>query len=490
MYHKIKSCRTQHSIRHCAETLGLSPATVAKYDRMSHAEAVVCLSGVNRTSQFAVAHDFIVDQLGRFPNITATKLLRKVRIKYPDISVKVRSFRNYIRPLRGAVKTNAIRYYEPILDMKPGHQVQVDMGERKVERIGGSKFKVYFVSFVFSYSRMQFVYFTGRHFNTESFIKAHKAAFAYFGGVASEFVYDQTKLVVIREQYREVVFNQRFSQFALESGFTPHVCEGYDPESKGKVERCIRYIKESFLYGEYFKDLEDIRTKSLPWLDNVANCRIHAVTNVSPVTMFAEEQPLLRHTPTPSQERETRWADKTGLISFLGNKYSVPHLYQRKMVGVKLSGRNLYLFNLETNETITEHKIPAGKGKVVKNRNHYREYRKDILTLTKEAEELFSDIKMGKLLIERVKQDNPKIKRDQVKGLCKLHSKYQPTIWQDAIATLDKLPSLRVTLIASILETFHQRQRTKGLAQSNIQTDAGSKLDRSTAYYMGAIVSC
>ena len=50
-----------------------------------------------------------------------------------------------------------------------------------------------------------------------------------------ECVYDQTKLVVIHEIFRELGLNQRFHQYATGAGFHIRACEGYDPESKGMI---------------------------------------------------------------------------------------------------------------------------------------------------------------------------------------------------------------------------------------------------------------
>jgi len=43
-------------------------------------------------------------------------------------------------------------------------------------------------------------------------------------------------LVVIAEAFRELTVNQRFHKYATAAGIRIHACEGYDPESKGKVE--------------------------------------------------------------------------------------------------------------------------------------------------------------------------------------------------------------------------------------------------------------
>ncbi|WP_245395075.1 DDE-type integrase/transposase/recombinase [methane-oxidizing endosymbiont of Gigantopelta aegis] len=109
--------------------------------------------------------------------------------------------------------------------------------------INGVETTVYFVVFVLSFSRLMHVSVSDKPIDTERFIQMHDAAFRYFGGVTAECVYDQTKLVVIEELYRELTVNARFNEYATHAGFRIHACEGYDPESKGKVEAGVKYVK-------------------------------------------------------------------------------------------------------------------------------------------------------------------------------------------------------------------------------------------------------
>jgi len=46
--------------------------------------------------------------------------------------------------------------------------------------------------------------------------------------------------------------------FSLAAGFRIHACEGYDSESKGKVEACVKYAKQNGLYGESFANWNDL----------------------------------------------------------------------------------------------------------------------------------------------------------------------------------------------------------------------------------------
>ena len=270
VYHQIKALCEQYSYRECARRLGISVNTVQKYAQMSMEEAAAYFKESRRGSQFDEARGFIVDELRRFPMLKSPKLLRKIRVKYPHITAKQRALRAYLVALRKQLldaDPGSIRYHEPILDMQPGVQVQVDIGEKWVLRNkDGSRFKVWFLSFVFSYSRNIYAIFQGKVYDTDSFIDAHIAAFRYFGGIAEEYVYDQTKLVVINERFREVWLNKRFHDFAVQCGFRVHVCEGYDPQSKGKVENSIRYIKGDFLYGDYFENVAAVNKAALNWL--------------------------------------------------------------------------------------------------------------------------------------------------------------------------------------------------------------------------------
>lgn len=123
------------------------------------------------------------------------------------------------------------RYYEPVIDMVPGVQCQIDAGELRAVSIGGVETTIYFVVFVMSYSRLMYVTVTDKPINTKMFINMHDEAFSYFGGLVEECVYDQTKLVAIKEEYREVWFNEEFYRYAAYCRFDIRVCEGYDPES-------------------------------------------------------------------------------------------------------------------------------------------------------------------------------------------------------------------------------------------------------------------
>ena len=280
MIHKIKALHNEGaglSIRSIARELGISRNTVRKYLRMD--EVAIGEQQANRTrrKQLDDYRDYIVTLLGQFPGLSAVKVLRKLKERHPELGVSDRSARRYIKALKETVSLRQKRYYEPV-ESPPGVQCQVDGGELRGLSVGGEATTVHFVVFVLSYSRLMYVGLSPRPIDTATFIRLHDAAFRYFGGRPEECVYDQTKLVVLHEQYRELDPNPAFAAYATAAGFRIYACEGYDPESKGKVEAGVKYVKGNALAGEVFDDRDHLEAHVRQWLDGVANVRQHGTT--------------------------------------------------------------------------------------------------------------------------------------------------------------------------------------------------------------------
>jgi hypothetical protein len=97
-----------------------------------------------------------------------------------------------------------------------------------------------------------------------------------------------------------LVHNLELLRFARHWGCRVRVCRPYRAQTKGKVERPIRYLRDSFLYGRTFLSDADLNAQVLDWLATVANVRQHATTHWSPADQFARvERPLLL--PLPSR---------------------------------------------------------------------------------------------------------------------------------------------------------------------------------------------
>ena len=214
MIHKIKALNDNGnglSVRAIAKELSISRNTVKKYLRMNEEQIGLGLANRDRPKQLDRYFTYIKHLLETFPELSAVKVMRKLKQKYDNPDIAERTLRRYVAKVRQEVCVAQPRYYQPVLDMVPGQQCQVDPGELRNVMIGGQPQTVYFVVFVLSFSRLMHLSYSLKPINTSDFIRMHDAAFRYFGGQPEELVYDQTKLVVINEKYRELALNQRMA---------------------------------------------------------------------------------------------------------------------------------------------------------------------------------------------------------------------------------------------------------------------------------------
>jgi transposase len=454
------------SERQIAKELGISRNTVSKYLKLPEPAITALLSDTDRVKKLDDYRAYIIQLLQTYPGLSAVKVLRKLKAKVDDLAVSDRSVRRYIQTLRQEISFKQSRYYEPVLDMIPGEQCQVDGGEMRGVMIGGAETTVYFTVFVLSYSRMLHVSVSARPIDTDMLIRQHDAAFRSFGGMPQECVYDQTKLVVIRETFRELELNRRFHQYATAAGFCIRACEGYDPESKGKVEAGVKYVKHNGLYGETFVDWRDLERYVADWLEHTANQRIHGSTGQSPRALYEREeqarmQPYL--TPTCLQVASaavvTRKADKTGLIAWQSNKYSVPMAYQGARVSVCEQDGQLRISDLSSGEVIAEHSLCLDKGQILKNTHHYRNQSLRVETLEQDLELLLGQPALALALCTLLKITSPKIYKDQLAGAkqvlaehLRCHGALPEALWQRLIDT----PRLTAAGLKERLEAYQR----------------------------------
>ena len=483
--HKLKSLSSNGlSIRAIAKELGLARNTVRKYLRMEEKQISITLDNPEREKQLAPYRDFICSKLSKYPKLSAAKLSRKLYDAFPELNVSERTIRRYVSQLKKEVCARQPRYYEPVLDMIPGEQCQVDPGELRGVLINGVETTVYFVVFVLSYSRLMHVSVSFNPIDTTEFIRMHDAAFRYFGGCPKEVVYDQTKLVVLKEIYREVELNQQMAEFATHAGYSIRVCEGYDPESKGKVEAGVKYVKHNALYGEEFESREALTTHLADWVDNVANLRLHGTTGQRPKERFHEKEAEALNTYfTPhvvhlSGQWVNRKSDKTGLISWKSNKYSVPMAYQRQDVAVMESNGELVIGDISGEEEIARHTLHVGKGQIIKNNHHYRDLSLHVDMLEREILTQL-DNPLAEELLALIKRSSPKIYKDQLAGLRRILSRLgRPT--EEQLQRLCTRTKLTATQFETLLEAMQKSPIQQESEEVLIRTGALSRYQELT----------
>lgn len=231
-------------------------------------------------------------------------------------------------------------------ETEPGRQAQVDFGDFKVVHLDGSEQTLYMFSMVLGFSRATYCEFMSRCDMT-SFLNAHQRAFAYFGGVPKEILYDRMRNVFIKKLAGKTIFTQGLMTLADHYGFTPEVAPAYCPFVKGKVERPIDFIREGFWRGYLFSDIEAANRDLISFLEEKSQ-RIHGTTKQKVADRFISEKPFLMALP-PSpcdvSERLYRKVHKDCTISVDGSCYEVPHTLVGKRIVVRIKEGSLRVFD-------------------------------------------------------------------------------------------------------------------------------------------------
>ena len=165
--------------------------------------------------------------------------------------------------------------------------------------------KVYFFAIVLSRSRQKFIHFSRRPFDTELAVYAHELAFQYFGGKPRKIIYDQDRVLISRENLGDLVLTTKFQSFVKEQHFLPVFCRKADPESKGKVENVVKYVKGNFLSGRLFHNIDRLNEEARLWLERTGNGKEHGTTRLIPNREFIVEKNFMMPyygTPQPPQE--------------------------------------------------------------------------------------------------------------------------------------------------------------------------------------------
>jgi transposase len=264
---------------------------------------------------------YIVQRLVELPQLTSLRLLEELRAKGYRHGIAV--LRRYVAQVRAPRRRKAYLRVE----VEPGEQAQVDWGAFGHFRVGTSQRPLSVFAMVLSWSRALFIDFALDQ-QMDTFLRMHRRALEFFGGVPRRILYDNLKSVVLHHVGATVQFNPRFLAFAGQYLFEPVAAPVRYPEAKGRVEASIKYIRSAFFYGRSFASLDDLRAQAASWRDLSANERIHATTRERPAQRLLVERARLR--PLPARPFDTDRVlfplivSKEARVRLDSNTYSVP----------------------------------------------------------------------------------------------------------------------------------------------------------------------
>ncbi|MDP9315784.1 MAG: IS21 family transposase [Chloroflexota bacterium] len=341
-----------HSIRAIAAETGMARNTVRKYLRGTPEAA----PRPRRESKLDPFKAQIRQWITEDRLLNCETMLERLQAQGYRGSMSI--LKDFVQPLRPPRPgRQPVRRYET----KPGEQMQIDWGEFLFEQ-DGQLHKLYGFTAVLSYSRMRFVCFTKRC-DTPSLIRCLMQACEYFDGLPLAILTDRMKSVLLQMDGRTPVWNGQFADFLAAIGVTARVCRAYTPQTKGKIERSIGVVKQSFWPGVRFTEVTDLNRQAQQWCDR-RNQRVHATTRVCPLDRWVEEG--LKPLPTGfAWERfrlEERRVTADGFISFDGVLYGLPAaaLLTGRVVQVGLQRGTVTIWH--QGQLIAEHAVRGSSG--------------------------------------------------------------------------------------------------------------------------------
>lgn len=453
IYNEIHRLRSEgFSNSSIARKLNISRNRVIEYGKMSPEEFYLfSISLQSRTKKLDPYREDILRWLKEHPDLSGAQIFDWLEERLNIKSVTEGTVRNYVNELREIYhipKVISKRDYGAVPELPMGQQIQVDFGQKKVLTTDGKLKVLYLIGFVLAHSRYKYVEWLDRPFRTADLIRMHENAFRFFGGRSIEIVYDQDRLLAVSENAGDLIMTEEFTKYQLARKFKVYLCRKSDPESKGKIEQVVKYVKNNFAKNRTFDNLRDWQDSCMRWLKRTGNYKVHHNTKKRPVEVYAlEKQHLQKVSGTYIFENIytssiTRNIHKDNVIRFEGNRYSVPLGTYRKdspnIAYVDTDKEYLYIRLQQNGQILAKHKIAEGKGKIVSDPSHRKRNHAKRDLLIQQVEEMLEDKEAASWLVNTLSEQYPRHLVDQLKVVQAVILKH-PDFVQDAISEMRRL---------------------------------------------------
>ena len=407
MYQEIIKLKKKGYLKsEISRKLHIDPETVEKYYTMSEEKyRKYALEHMYRDKSFEGYRDEILEVYGKNGNrrLPMSAVYDYLEERYGELPVGEKTLRNYIGYL---IETNQLdleedlRVYMKVPELPFGKQLQIDFGEYRTAR----DLKLYIFAAVLSASRYKYAVFQGKPFTAIDLIGHMLDSFEYIGGIPEELVIDQDAVMVVSENHGEIIYTRDFGSFIEEMGLKMYVCRKADPETKGRIENFIGYVKQNFLSTRDFQSLEEAQEGLSGWLVRRANGKISQATKRIPAEVIEEERVHLRPLRNSIYRkgsllgREERLADEHALISVNASQYALPARYRNKTVEIYKTEGRMFVFDHYTGELIIEHALSLTPGAKIGCKNHHRKNGRTTAEMKEEVVKKFPLKRWGEFL--------------------------------------------------------------------------------------------
>lgn len=294
---------------------------------------------------------FLTETLERYPRLRATVLYRMLRER--GFAGSVVQVRRLVRRLRPSSREVFLR-----LSSLPGEAAQVDWADFGPVHLGRAVRRLSAFVLTLAYSRALYVEFFLAQ-SLANFLCGHVHAFEHFGGVPRLLVSDNLRAVVLERRGEQCRFHPRYLELAGHYCFQPRPCHLARGNEKGRVERSIRFLRESFFAAHGFTTLDAVNAGVRRWIAEVADARPwpdDPARSCAEVFTDHERSRLLalpQH-PLDTSERLLVRSEKTLWVRFDRNDYSIPPEAVGKNLALRATATLVQIF--EGDQELARHR--------------------------------------------------------------------------------------------------------------------------------------
>jgi transposase len=308
----------------------------------------------------------VVDEtLARYPRLVATRIYDMLVER--GYTGSLRTLRRYVRSARPAPRNEVFLRLETL----PGEQAQVDWAHVGSLAVPGGNRPLWAFVIVLAYSRAMWAELVV-DMGVDSLRRSLIRASASFGGSPRQWLFDNTKAVVVERAGDAIRFHPILLDLAARLHVQPLLCRPRRPQEKGKVERAIRYLKDRFFAARSFHSLAHGNAQLAEFFATIAHQRPHPRwPDRRVVDLFEEERPLLLSLPDPLPEIESVKpvaVDKSAFVRIDTNRYSIPPTYANRTI--TLSADDQIIRFIDGQNEVARHQRSWGRHQVFELREH------------------------------------------------------------------------------------------------------------------------
>jgi len=274
------------------------------------------------------------------------------------------------------------------VETPPGQEAQVDFGYAgmMIDPQTGKLRKTWVFVMTLSWSRHQYAEFVFDQ-KVGTWLRLHRNALAFFGGVPERIVPDNLKAAIVRACWDEPQAQQAYRECAEHYDFLIAPCRPKMPRHKGKVEQGgVHYVKRNLLGGREPTTLSQANRDLLNWVNTTAGQRLHGTTKEQPRQRFEVERTALKPLPATPYDMAIWKQLKVGrdcYVHFDRAYYSVPFRLVGQQIWVSGGTRTVQLYTADY-QLVATHSRAQHPGQRSTHLDHLPRHKVPGLTISRE----------------------------------------------------------------------------------------------------------